>query len=145
MLATAARSAVIVAPPDSAGTVVVARVEGGRPAILAAEANVDGHQRLLLFPLADAGSLTSAALFAAAARATSLAPPSRELEVSTIADADLARWRREPASDSRPNSDDSDGRWFWIVALALLALEFWLRRERTAADRALEIAHDRAA
>jgi Aerotolerance regulator N-terminal len=52
-------------------------------------------------------------------------------EVVTRPDADLARWRRDPApvtSSAIPNADTSDGRWFWALGLILLAVEEWLRR-----------------
>ena len=54
-----------------------------------------------------------------------------EAEVVTLPDADLARWRRDPAAVTRsaiPNADSSDGRWFWALALILLAAETRIRR-----------------
>ena len=153
MLVDAARRATVAAPPDSAGTIVVVRTRAGRPVILAAETTVREREQLTLYSLADAGSLTSAALFAAVAQATSLAPPSRELEPSSISDQQLASWRRDPAAETRPRrtspngtaDGDSDGRWLWIAVLALLALETWMRRERRASAARNEIARERAA
>lgn len=59
----------------------------------------------------------------------------REAEVSTLSDAELASWRREPAPVSASpysvTDPDSDARWFWAGALALLAFESWLRRRYT--------------
>jgi hypothetical protein len=56
----------------------------------------------------------------------------REAEVAALPDAELALWRREAAPVSAgPYSvteSDADGRWFWAIALALLAVESWLRR-----------------
>jgi hypothetical protein len=151
MLVAAARRAVIVAPLDSAGTVVIAHNEAGHPAVLAAEGTVQGRPRLILYSLADAGSMTSAALFAAVARATSIAPFVGELEPSLISDQDLARWQRTPAAELRPRraspdgSGESDGRWLWIGVLALLALETWMRRERRIAANRDEGVRERAA
>lgn len=99
-------------------------------------------------PLVDAGSLTSAALISAATRAVSSAPPITELESSTIGDSALASWERSSSaaavSPADPSSDASDGRWFWMAALALLALETLLRRARPR-QVAPELRHDRAA
>jgi hypothetical protein len=118
---------------------------------LAGEITENGHEQLALYSLADAGSLTTAALLSAAARATSLARPSPRLDPSTMSDAALAAWRRAPSAEARPRNasngsetEDSDGRWLWIAVLALLALETWLRRERRAALQQ-NLAHDRAA
>ncbi|MGH7616361.1 MAG: BatA domain-containing protein [Gemmatimonadaceae bacterium] len=146
-LAAAARTATVVADADSAGTLVLARNDSGRAVAVAAEGNVQGRERLVLYSLADAGSLTSAALIAAAAHATSIAPPLRELDQSFIPDAELARWRRAPAVESRPRGtgDDSDGHWLWIAVLALLAIETWMRRERRELALDGQIARDRAA
>ena len=56
-----------------------------------------------------------------------------EEEVVTLPDADLARWRRDPAlvtASSNPRADDSDGRWLWAVALVLLLVEARVRSTR---------------
>ena len=58
----------------------------------------------------------------------------REAEVATVSDAELASWRRDAApvstSGRAPSltQHDSDAKWFWGIALALLACESWLRR-----------------
>jgi Aerotolerance regulator N-terminal len=64
----------------------------------------------------------------------------REAEVAALPDAELAAWRREPAPIGsvmpRLNpgrGSESDARWFWALALALLGCETWLRRRH---DRA---------
>jgi hypothetical protein len=60
-------------------------------------------------------------------------------EVATRPDADLARWRREPAPVTRsaiPTRGDSDARWLWLVALVLLGLESRVRRARRREGRA---------
>jgi hypothetical protein len=52
-------------------------------------------------------------------------------EVATIPDADLARWRRDPApvtTSAIPTAGDSDARWLWALALALLVVEDRARR-----------------
>jgi hypothetical protein len=54
-----------------------------------------------------------------------------EEEVVTLPDADLARWRRDPApvrASAIPRADDSDSRWLWALALVLLFVEARVRR-----------------
>jgi hypothetical protein len=72
----------------------------------------------------------------------------RELEVATISDAELARWRREPAPVSSPDgavaSDGTESRILWAVALLLIAIEAWLRR-RAGQAHAQEEGHAHAA
>jgi hypothetical protein len=54
-----------------------------------------------------------------------------ESEVATLADEDLARWRRDAApvtTSAIPNANDGDGRWLWALALGLLGVEAWIRR-----------------
>jgi hypothetical protein len=97
--------------------------------------------RLVVDTTVAARSLEAAAVVRAivlAARPASIAD--REAEVVTIPDAELARWRREavPLSTTpdgaRLGADsDSDARWFWALALALLGLETWLRRRTRSA------------
>jgi hypothetical protein len=107
-----------------------------------------GRHELRLFSAVPAGTLGSAALIAAAARAASPDPDPAELAAATIADATLRAWER-PASDVIPvaarDPDRSDGRWMWGLALALLALEAWLRRARPTPAPADEMPHERAA
>jgi hypothetical protein len=95
-------------------------------------AAIGGRERLLLFANVAPGSFESAALIVAAANALSGRVPAAELEPSTIADAQLAAWRREPASVVLPVGDggESDGRWLWLLALLLLGVEAVLRRSR---------------
>jgi hypothetical protein len=59
--------------------------------------------------------------------------PSGAFEVRTIPAASLTAWQREPQPVSRdawPNADQSDGRWLWGLALALLGCEQWMRRPK---------------
>jgi hypothetical protein len=59
-------------------------------------------------------------------------------EILQIDDVHLAAWSREPGPAARPDPGmfpeafaRDDRRWFWATALALLALETWVRRPRT--------------
>lgn len=66
-----------------------------------------------------------AALLAAAPRVVD-----REGETSAIDEQTLSHWRRDPAPIASTGSgpDESDGRWFWALALTLLLVEEILRR-----------------
>jgi hypothetical protein len=91
--------------------------------------------RLLLFAGAEPGSLASASLIAALRRAagTKLTPLA-ELEPGAVDDAVLRSWERSPAAEPAPAGND--GRWLWLLALGLLLVEQWVRRERPAAKEA---------
>lgn len=119
---------------------LVARV--GADATLRAAADGDS---LILFTGAAPGSLASAELLARLRGALSMAPPLAELDPLVIPDSALAAWQRPPAARVTPaaGSDRSDGRWFWVAALLLLAMEWLLRRQMTAGSAA-EVAHDAA-
>lgn len=60
----------------------------------------------------------------------------REMETAAITDAQLNEWRRDAAPVAgRPRvlvGDGIESRWLWAVALALLGIESWLRRQRSA-------------
>jgi hypothetical protein len=110
-------------------TLVIARTASGRPAVIGGEATVQGRDRLVLFPLDAAGSLTSAALIGAATRALSVAPPVDELDPAFISDSALSAWQRPPGATGRATrGDESDGRWLWVLVLVLLVVETFLRR-----------------
>jgi hypothetical protein len=114
----------------------VIRGADGQPVVLAARGQVDGADRLLLFVQTDAGSVTSAALIAAAGRAATALPPAGEVDPAVRTDAELRSWERPPADGVRPATDPagrSDGRWIWLAVLALLALEMVMRRAPRAA------------
>jgi hypothetical protein len=161
LLAVAASSttAATIDAADTTDAVVVARSAAGQPVAVAKQDSAQGHERLLLFVFADAGSLApdlvSTALIAGVNAARSNALPLAELEPTTIPTTTLDSWQRAPAADAHPrnlgaepgNSGSADGRWFWIVALVLLALETWIRRALPAptARSVADGAHDRAA
>jgi len=152
LLVGAARHASIAALTDSAHMVVVARNDSGHAVVLAAEGLLEGRRRLALFSLADAGSLTSAALLAAIAHASSIGTPWTAYEPSLISDDVLARWQRAPTAAPRSRDaatdsteGDSDARWLWIVVLALLGIESLMRRERRIASAREEAVRERAA
>jgi len=139
-------SAVASDPPNALVPVVI--TPGGRVLVSAAIVELDGTATLLFFP-ASANGLLPAALAASVMRAAPDSQSLDELEPETIPADTLRQWERpagnavETTSARRP-SDVSDGRWLWAVALALLALETWMRRVKPAA-MAAETDHARVA
>jgi hypothetical protein len=115
-------------PVDTDRFNVVVRDGAGHPLVLASRGNVGDGEGLQLWVLADAGSLTSAALFAALPRALADGSPPSELEPKTISAGVLATWERPAAAPTDIGSGPSDGRWLWLVVLALLAIETYVRR-----------------
>jgi hypothetical protein len=139
LLVSAARDATAI--PDSALGLTVVRNAGGTTIVVAAQ----DSGRLLLFLETEAASLTAAALNAALARTLSAASPLDELEPTVVPDSTLASWQRPPGAVATPARDgESDGRWFWVLALALLVAEWWVRRSR-AEVQAVALGRDRAA
>ena len=127
--------------------IVVTRTASGAPTAFAAEANVDGHSRLLIFSRATATSVSSVALIAAVAQVIGKEFPISEAETSTLADATLALLRREPpiadqstASSFRSDNinGQSDGRWLWALVVVLLTVESLMRRRSSATSATSE-------
>jgi hypothetical protein len=85
--------------------------------------------------VAHADVAVSSPLAPAIVRAVAMAaaPPVADPEAETAAldDGVLSRWRRDaaPSATAVPN-DSSDGRWLWMLALALLGVETVARRSR---------------
>ena len=85
---------------------------------------------LVVLSCAAAHNGSGAALLAAVARVAATVPHGIESDPVVVPDESLRKWER-PATDIGPrgNEDTSpDGRWFWLLALVLLALEEWIRR-----------------
>lgn len=135
----AATSRIAAVAADTSG-LVIARDSSNRPAITAQR----GGNELLLIAGFEPASLASAALLAAIAKARSSSAPAVPVFISPEV---LATWQRTPAAGGSVAAlnDESDGRWFWAVALILLGLETWMRRARRIAQSTTEIARDRAA
>jgi hypothetical protein len=72
-------------------------------------------------------------------------PDPRQLtaqEIAYLPSEKLQSWSRPaaPADTSAwQRSDDSDGRWFWLAAVALLGIESWIRRGSSSAMPAREV------
>ena len=90
---------------------------------------------------ADPDSLAAAQVTAAALDARVDPDVLAEHETERISDARLAAWSRAPAPPDPAQwrqTDESDGRWLWGIALLLLALESVLRRPATASAPKVE-------
>ena len=64
-----------------------------------------------------------------------------EAEPQRLSDATLTAWSREPGpadASAWRQTDESDGRWLWALALVLLAIEMFARRTVIAEIRAKE-------
>jgi hypothetical protein len=101
---------------------------------------------LAIFTDIDPGGEQAAILMAAILRAA--APPAlsdAEREPETLSAATLEGWQRvaAPSSSAGRAGDRNDGRWFWLLALALFGLEAWMRRRPAHAPS--EVAHADAA
>jgi hypothetical protein len=117
-----------VAPP----WVSVTRNSRGRDVVAAAESG----DVLLIETSAPATSLFAPALIRAVLLTRGAASLREDKEVNRMSDADLARWQRPPGpvlprTVPRANLvetvDSNDSRWLWVAALALLAVEGWVR------------------
>jgi hypothetical protein len=126
---------------DRSQSLVVLRDRHGQ-ALLRASA---GDRGLILEAAVDVSSYFAAQLVRGALVARQGAVALPEDEVRPAGPRQLAIWNR-PGADVSPDrwrrAESSDARWGWLAALALLAFEQWLRRNRQghAAER-----HDVAA
>jgi hypothetical protein len=108
------------------------------PIALAARGSIEGEDRLLFFSLGAAGTLESAALLSAVLNAAADHPPVAELEPAQESADRLRAWERPSGTVLMANNaaQASDGRWFWVVVLVLLVVE-WQIRNRTKSAHAV--------
>jgi Aerotolerance regulator N-terminal len=109
----------------------------GRAAAVAAASNAS----LVVVSGATPSSLVTPLLLRAMANALGGPPDLRQAEVLQIPESQLRAWSRPPAPVIAPRVDRverDDRRGVWILVLALLALETWVRRakaeEKTSTD-----------
>ena len=103
----------------------------GRPLAAAASA----PSGLILVSAAEASSLMTPLLLRALINGLGARPDLRAAEVLPIPDTQLQAWTRPAAPVAAPRIDrveQDDRRGLWALVLALLALEAWVRRTRTA-------------
>ena len=87
---------------------------------------------VMLHSCLEAGSVAATALSQATTAALLRRPDFKEQEPSFVSDDMLRSWER-PATEMAPRGQDETsphGRWFWLLAIGLLALEHFVRRER---------------
>jgi hypothetical protein len=107
--------------------IVVANTADGRPAAVAAAA----QNALLIVAAAPPGDFAAAVLCRSALNAIGDRRAPLDAETIAIPDAQLSAWTRAPGPAPKPRLetvDRDDRRWLWIAALALLALEWTVRR-----------------
>ncbi len=132
----AAAAAVPVGSTDvrltSAPWQTLASAVDGRPLVLAAASGA----QLIVASAADPKELITAVLVRTVANGLAEPADLQQAEVTPILEPVLHGWSRDAGPAPPPRIDtiaDDDRRWFWLAALALLALETWMRRPRTAA------------
>lgn len=118
-------------PPScaSAEPAPVRRADGHLIAGVAAGERGSQYE-LVVFSCAAAGSSAGAALLTAVTRVATAKPNWHETETLVVPDEQLRRWER-PATVIEPRGTDEtspDGRWLWLLALALLVVEEVIRR-----------------
>ena len=128
LLASASESADLTPACESAG-VPVARNARGEVVASVAAASGSAHD-VLVFACVNPGTVPGTALLRAAESAIAPVAPWREMEPTVAPDDVLQRWER-PAVEQAPNGQHDtspDGRWLWLLAIALLMLEELLKR-----------------
>jgi len=116
----------------------IAAAADGRPLAAAAE---DG-ERLIVASAAPPADLFTPVLLRSIANSLGVLPDLTRAEVVPIPDPWLREHERAPSPPAPPtgdalgNDDGNDRRGFWLAALALLAIESWMRRSRQHAAEA---------
>jgi hypothetical protein len=92
---------------------------------------VDGRPAVVLATTSPPSSLAAAALMTAAARAAAGQSPAAGQPADAIPADELKTWTREaaPGGAARTGDGVSQGRWLWVVVVALLILEGIVRRK----------------
>jgi hypothetical protein len=106
----------------------------GRPLIVAAAS----RSQLVIVSGAAAADVVTPILLRAIANATAAPPDLHRAEIVPIADAQFRDWSRPAPPVGTPSLntiDEDDCRWLWLTALALLAVETWMRRVRATTTR----------
>ena len=129
LLASSGENAFVMPPCESAGAPVALDVWGQAVATVAGAASGSAYD-VLVFACVDVGTVPGTALLRAVESAIAPIPRWREMEPTVVPDELLQRWER-PAVEQVPRGDDDtspDGRWLWLLAIALLLAEEWLKR-----------------
>ncbi|HEY5545160.1 MAG TPA: BatA domain-containing protein [Gemmatimonadaceae bacterium] len=148
LLTDAAASARVTPSCDHAGVAIAHNASGEVVATMAGGSSATDYD-VLVFACVEVGTVAGTALLASVVAAVQTAPSLQELEPVVVPDEALRGWER-PASEPGPRvTEDTspDGRWFWLVAIAFLLAEEWLRRRapRRAPLTVTEAPHERVA
>jgi hypothetical protein len=119
------------APPQPGASAAALRLAAD-PAVAGLPVEVSASANELRVSADVPAASMEAATVARAAIEASVEPPQQAIHETIAIPTDVLKgWSREPASlsaDAWRQSDDSDGRWFWLAALVLLGLESWIRK-----------------
>jgi hypothetical protein len=148
VLASLARSAEV-SPTCRAPGTPIAHNEWSLVVASLARSSAIAPYELLVFTCAEAGSAAATAVLAAMVAASHSVPELHELEPTVVPDDVLRQWERMPTDLAPRGTDETspDGRWLWVIAIALVAVEEWIRRRsprRTVAP-VTEVTHERVA
>jgi hypothetical protein len=122
-----AHEAQVLAPMPAPWHLVAANADG-KPVVAAAE---DGAARLLVVTATAVDRLATAVLIRSLLDARANRPVPTSAEVVAIADAKLRAWSRAAGPAAEPRREtivDDDRRVVWLLVLALVGLEAWMRR-----------------
>jgi len=147
LLRAVSTSARVLGPCPVIGAPIARNVSGEVVATIA-RAGAGADHEVLVFACVEPGTLAASAILASVATAVDPAPDFGELEPAFVPDEELRRWERPATEIAPPSPDDSsDGRWFWLTAIALLLIEELVRRSpRVRQRRAVtEVSRERVA
>jgi hypothetical protein len=108
---------------------------GDGAVLVAVAARSDG---LIAFVSAAPSDLLAVAAVRTLLNASATAPDWRRLETERLSSAQLTAWTRAPSPLPRGRfrpAAPGDGRWFWVLALGLLGIEWKMRREQPVSER----------
>lgn len=106
---------------------------GTDPASAAAFGGTLDDSTMVILPADGADPVTWAILAEAAGRALAPVAQLSERDIARLPDETLRAMEHAPATSAPETGTETASRWLWGAVLALLALEWWLRRRPSAA------------
>ncbi len=124
-------AAVVAAPPiDQPWMFDVLRPLLADPALSAAVSAHALNGELAIAVAAEPQSEAAAAIAASVLRSVRQPLAWSEFEPETIPPSQLQQWARPTSEVPVSTVGDAQGHWLWLVVLVLLAVEWWVRRQR---------------
>ena len=123
-------------PDPGLGSPWVPVARSGDGAVLVAVAA--RSDALIAFVSAAPSELLAVAAVRTLLNAAAAAPDWQRLETQRLSPAQLKAWSRAPSTVPRDRfrpAAPGDGRWFWVLALVLLGIEWRMRREQAIGER----------